>query len=126
MHKPVRGHPHWLLPLILSAVIVSSVGVYAIYNSLVNPMPFSITLTGVVSLRTGENASKITFKCQTSGNDFVSNVSVGNPQTYAVTLPNNNLYRVAITVASKGNSVDVGTLDLNSNEKSLEHNWFGK
>lgn len=125
MSKPARGRPRWLLPLILSVVIASALGVYAFYDYSVNPMPNSIALTGTVSRVSGENVTKITFQCQTSGNDFVSDVLGGNPGTYAVTLPNGHSYKVTIVSGSSGNSSDVGTLDLYSREASLERNWVG-
>ena len=126
MAKSAKMRPNWLLPLILAIAVATPVGVYAIYNSLMNPMPDSVSLTGTISSSdVGYVADKITFTCQSSGNDFVSNVSGGNPGTYAVTLPNGHSYKVSVAWKSSSNVSDVGILDLYSRESSLERSWFG-
>ncbi len=126
MTKLAKARPQWLLPLILAIVIAAIVGVYAVYNSVVNPMPDSVTLTGTVSSVNGENvAEKITFTCLSSRNDFVSEVSGGNFGTYSITLPNNHSYKVTITWQGSGTTSETATLDLNSHEASLERNWVG-
>ena len=126
MAKPAKTRPQWLLPLILAIAIVTIVGVYAVYNAAVNPMPDSVTLTGTVSsVNEGNVPEKITFTCLSSRNDFVSNVSGGNIGTYSVVLPNNHSYKVTITWQGSGITSETATLDLNSHEASLERNWVG-
>ena len=128
MIKSPQNRPKWLLPFILIAIIISIVGVYVVYNSLITPLPSSVTLTGTVTSANGLKVPElITFISLSSGSKFESYVSGGMSGTYAVTLPNENSYKVTVTWASKGDggTADLGTLNLNSNEAAFERNWVG-
>ncbi len=126
MAKNVRKRARWYLPLILSIAIVAAVAVYYVYNTFVNPLPGSVTVTGTVTLN-GEGVvpTNITFTCQDSGHDFTSQVLGGNSGTYNVTLLNGHPYKVVIAWSSGtvDGRLDKGIFYLSSPELLLERNY---